>query len=121
MQAKHLFGTLVLAVAVPLSATAGSGDKAEELIKTLNLQDDRAEQVRDILDTYHEQKRQIGELAHDQIRQSKELKMERLESVLTEEELEQYKSIMEQKKKQYKAHHGEGHMNNWKEKGKEGR
>lgn len=115
MQAKQLLTAVVLAAAIPLSANAGSDEKTEDLINALNLQDNRAEQVREILDAYHEQKKQIMELAHDQAKQAKELKKQRLDSVLTDEEMEQLKSIMEQKKEKYRAAHGEGHMKKWKE------
>lgn len=112
MQFKHFLSAVVLSAAMPFSAFAGSEEKIDELVDSLRLDDNRAEQVREILNDYHNQKKEIMKVAHDQKSLLKDLKKKRLETVLSENEMEQLKSIMEEKRKKYK----EKHHKDWKNK-----
>lgn len=115
MQFKPILGGLVLATTLPMSAFAGSKDKTENIIDALNLEGDRAEQVQEIMNDYHEQRDEVKERAHSQIKELKKQKEQQLEAVLTDEEMDQYESMMEAKK-DWHAKHGYGHDKGLKEK-----
>lgn len=90
MQIKYLAGAAVLAVALPFATVADSEDKADHYIQTLNLDDARAEQVRDIMENYHDGKKAL-----------KDQKKQQLEEVLTDDEMEKLKSMKESKREKY--------------------
>lgn len=111
MQIKHFISAAVLAAAMPLSAMAGSENKVDELVDSLQLDDKRAEQVREIMNDYHEQKKEIKKVAHDQKKLLKDLKKQRLSTVLSENEMEQLEAVVKEKMERYKEKH-----KNWKKK-----
>lgn len=111
MQMKHFLSAAVLSAAMPLTAFAGE-DKSEEVINALNLDGDRAEQVQGIMEDYHDQKKEIKKLAHEQVKQLKDLKKQRLEAVLSDNEMQQLESMMEEKKEKRKEKYKE-HKDKW--------
>lgn len=111
MQFKHIISATILAV-MSLGVMAGSNEKIDKLTDSLQLDDNRAEQVREILNDYHEQKKEAKKIAHDQKKLLKDVKKQRLSTVLSESEMEQLKSIMEEKKERYKDKRKKG----WKKK-----
>jgi Spy/CpxP family protein refolding chaperone len=90
MKTRNMMLTLGLAMALPLTAVAGD-EKGKDVAKALGLDSTRAEQVEEIIDDYHEQHKEI-----------KERKEERLDAVLTDDEMDRLKAMHKAKKKDYK-------------------
>lgn len=84
MKIKNVILTAGLAMAMPLAAMAGSDNKAEDISKALNLDENRAEQVEQIMENYYEQ--------HKQLKQQKE---DQLDAILTDDEMDR---LMKMKK-----------------------
>lgn len=114
MQIKHLLSGAVLVAAFPLTAIAGYEGKAENMVNALNLQGEKAEQVQEILESHGEQKKQVKKLAHEQINFLNDVKKQRLESVLSEDEMERYEALKKDKKEAAHANHAD----KWKDHGK---
>jgi len=89
MKTRNIAGTtiLALALAAPFGVMADKKDKMEGHIDALNLDAQRAEQVREIMSTYHDDKERI-----------KSEKKARLEAVLSADEMKQLKEMKEEKK-----------------------
>lgn len=85
--------TLALPLAVPVAAHPSHEGKAEKLIESLNLDDGRAEEVRQILQRFHEQQRSVYEQAKESMKELHKTKHEQLQQVLTEEEMEKLKAM----------------------------
>lgn len=93
MKIKQLALTLSMAAILPLATTAFA-DKSDDLVKALKLDDRRAQQVEKILDDYEDQHKLL-----------KEQKKDRLDDVLTDEEMDQLEAMKKSKKKHYKANY----------------
>jgi len=91
MKVKTIFFTALttaaLTLTLPYGALANAGDKAEHVIKALNLQGDKADRVEEIMETYE-----------DDMKALKEQKKTRLDAVLTDEEMEQLEAMHDAKK-----------------------
>src|SRR5690606_14003952 len=95
--------TKVMMMAGLLAASASFGVSANEkhekdFIKSLNLNDNKAEQVEDIMSRYHDQSKQIKERAKDQISDLRDQQEEQLKVVLSDEEFDRYESLKDSKK-----------------------
>jgi Spy/CpxP family protein refolding chaperone len=95
--------TKVMMMAGLLAASASfgvaAGDKHEkDFIKSLNLNENKAEQVEDIMSRYHDQAGQIKDRAKDQISDLRDQKEEQLKTVLSDEEFDRYESLKDSKK-----------------------
>lgn len=90
MKTRNLILTLGLAMALPLTAAAND-DKGEDIAKALGLDSTRADQVEEIMDDYHDQHKEL-----------KERKEERLDAVLTDDEMDQLKAMKKAHKNEYK-------------------
>lgn len=108
MQIRHIIAATVLGIALPMSAMAGD-DYGKHLVKTLNLEGDRADQVQEIVDEYQEQKKELKEKMHDEYSALSDQKEQKLKSVLTKEEFKQYEALKETKKDMMKEWKEEKH------------
>jgi hypothetical protein len=90
MRIKSIIVAISMAAVLPLTAAANK-DKSEDLIKALKLDDNRAQQVERIMDDYEDQ--------HEQL---KEQKKDRLDEVLTDDEMDRLEAMKKAKKKKYK-------------------
>lgn len=92
---------IVLVGLLTASASFGAvaGDKHDkDFIKSLNLNENKAEQVEDIMSRYHDQAGQIKDRAKDQIGDLKDQKEEQLKAVLSDEEYDRYEAMKDSKK-----------------------
>lgn len=97
MNTKILLIAASLALSTPLSAFAGDYKHDEDVIKSLNLKGDRADQVEEILDTYKDQSKKIKENAKDQLGNLHDQKEGQLKAVLNDDEYKRYESMVEVK------------------------
>lgn len=81
-----------LAVSAPFSAFANDKHH-KDLVKTLNLQGDKAEQVEDILERYKDRAEDVKDRAKDQISDLRDQKDEQLKALLSKAEYDRYKSF----------------------------
>lgn len=95
MNIRQILGTAVLGALIPMGAMAGSDDKGEKVVKALNLEGDRAEQVEEVMSSYYEQKKTIKNQVKDQMETLKDQKEERLKTILSDDEFDQYESMKE--------------------------
>lgn len=98
MKIRHILGTAVLGMALPMAAFADREDKAEDVVNALNLDSERGQEVQDALEQYHDQKSQVKDRADDQMSALEDQKESRLQAILTDDEYEQYESMQEAKK-----------------------
>lgn len=98
MKIRHILGSAVLGMALPMAAFADREDKAEDVVNALNLDGERGQEVKEALEQYHDQKSELKERAKDQMSSLKDQKEARLQAVLTDDEFEQYESMQEAKK-----------------------
>ncbi len=110
MKIKSILAVGILVVAAPVTAFAGDKNHTD-LVKSLNLKGDRAEQVEKIQDQYEDQAKQVKEKAKDEIDKLREQKHDQLKAVLSEKEFKQYESIKEahKEKKEHWAEKCEEH------------
>ena len=103
MKLTHIAAVAILGLALPLGAMANHGDKdkAEHIIKALDLDDERAEEVRSVVENYTEKRKEL-----------KEQYKEQLKGVLTDEEYEQLKAMKKAKKEKHKD---KEHKGKWKD------
>lgn len=97
MNTKTLFIAASLALSAPLAAFAGDYKYDEDVVKSLNLKGDRADQVEKIMDNYKDQSKKVKESAKDQLGDLRDQKEERLKAVLNDEEFKRYESMVEVK------------------------
>lgn len=100
--------TLTLALALPVNAKPPSEKHHEHVIEALELDDGRAEEVRQIMQSYHEQKRALHREVREQMKALHADKQERLGKVLTEEEMAKLKEMKAERHKEAdgrKGHH----------------
>ncbi len=110
MKIRHIVGSAVLGMALPMAAFADKEDKAEDVVNALNLDDQRGEEVQQVLENFHDQKKEVKERSKDQISSLKDQKEERLQAILTDDEFEQYENLQEAKKdRKDKKHKGRDH------------
>lgn len=114
MQIKHMVAIASLTLSLPLTALAN--DKSDEVIKALNLQGAKAEQVEDIMENYHDQRKEVKERARDSIKALKEQKKQQLEVVLTDAEMDQLEAWHDAKKKRYEKDDMYKNCKKWKDK-----
>lgn len=114
MRVKHVFGVMLLGLALPFGAVAEPQDKAEDLATALNLDEGRTQELTEIVEAYQEQRKQVMKRAHDQVKELREQSDEQLEAVLTDEEYERYEAIMAltQKDKHHKKRKKSDNDNN---------
>jgi hypothetical protein len=100
MNTKILFIAASLTLSAPFTALAGDDKHHEDLVKSLNLKGDRADQVEKIVDTYKDQAKKVKEGAKDQLESLHDQKETQLKSVLSEAEYDRYESLAEAQKEQ---------------------
>ena len=101
MKSKALIMATFLAVSAPLCAHAG--DKHDkDLIKSLNLQGDRADKVEDVVKRYHDQAEKIKDNAKDQLGDLRDQKDEQIKAILSDAEYKRYESLQDAKKEMKK-------------------
>ena len=101
MKITNILLAAILAVALPFSAVAVA-DPDEDIAKALNLDQDRAQQVEVIMDNYDDRRDEVKERAHDDMKKLKEEKKQKLEAVLSEDEMEQLEAMHEAKKDKHR-------------------
>ena len=71
---------LTLTLALPLSMVANAHStpehRFEHLVETLNLDDGRAKEVRQIMESFHEKNRAVHQKARQEMKKLKEMRME---------------------------------------------
>lgn len=97
MKSKALIMATFLAVSAPLYVHAG--DKHDkDLIKSLNLQGDKADQVEDVVKRYHDQAEKVKDNAKDQLGDLRDQKDEQIKALLSDAEYKRYESMKDAKK-----------------------
>lgn len=91
MKPTHLAAAAILGLALPLGAMANHGDMADHIVKKLDLDDARAEEVRSVVKDYAEKRKEL-----------KEEYKEQLKNVLTDEEYEKLEAMKEAKREKHK-------------------
>jgi phosphoserine phosphatase len=104
-----LVTTLALPLAIPVAAHPSHEGKAEKLLESLNLDDGRTEEVRQILQHFHEQRRAVHEQAKERMKELHKAKHEQLQQVLTEEEMEKLKAKKSAMHAKHRKHGKEKH------------
>ncbi|MBC6906635.1 hypothetical protein DWB84_14375 [Saccharophagus sp. K07] len=92
MNTKVLLLASALAISAPFTAFAGDKHH-KDLVKALNLQGDKAEQVEDILESYKDQAEDVKDRAKDQLSDLRDKKEDQLKAVLSKAEYDRYKSF----------------------------
>lgn len=89
MKIKNVILSLGLAAAIPFTAYANydAEEKAEHITKMLNMDQNRAQQVEQVFKNYEEQHKVL-----------KEQKKQRLDSILTDDEMDQLEDMKKAKK-----------------------
>jgi Spy/CpxP family protein refolding chaperone len=90
MKIKSIMLAVGMAAILPLTAAANK-DHSEDLIKSLKLDDNRAQQVERIMDDYEDQ--------HELLKKQKK---DRLDEVLTDDEMDRLEAMKKAKKNKYK-------------------
>lgn len=80
------------------SASFGVAADDKDFIKALNLNENKAEQVEDIMSRHHDQAKKIKERAKDEISDLRDQKEEQLKTVLSDDEFDRYESLVDTKK-----------------------
>ncbi len=97
MKTKVMMMAGLLAASASFGAVAGEKHE-KDFIKSLNLNETKAEQVEDIMSRYDDQAGQIKDRAKDQISDLRDQKEEQLKAVMSDEEFDRYESLKESKK-----------------------
>jgi hypothetical protein len=96
MKSKALIMATFLAVSAPLCVHAG--DKHDkDLIKSLNLQGDKADRVEDVVKSYHDQAEKIKDNAKDQLGDLRDQKDKEIKAILSDAEYKRYESLQDAK------------------------
>jgi Spy/CpxP family protein refolding chaperone len=90
MKVKSMMVVLGMAAILPLTAAANKDD-SKDLIKDLKLDDNRAQQVERIMDDYQDQ--------HELLKKQKK---DRLDDVLTDDEMDRLEAMKKSKKMKHK-------------------
>lgn len=89
---------MLMAGVLTASASFGVAANDKDFLKALNLNENKAEQVEDIMSRYHDQAKNVKERAKDQISDLRDQKEEQLKVVLSDEEFDRYESLKDSKK-----------------------
>lgn len=96
MNTKAFLLATFLAASAPFGAYAHDHDK--DMIKSLNLKGDKADQVEDVMKRYHDQAEKIKDTAKDQLGDLRDQKDEQLKALLSDAEYKRYESLKDAKK-----------------------
>lgn len=99
MNSKILMVAAALTLCAPFGAFANEKHD-KDLIKSLNLQGNRAEQVEKIMENYSDQAEQVKESAKEQLSNLRDQKEDQLKSVLSDAEYKRYESLVDTRKEQ---------------------
>jgi hypothetical protein len=100
MNTKVLFFAASLMLSAPVATFAADTKYDEDVVKSLNLKGDRADQVEKIMDSYKDQSKQVKDKARDQLGDLRDQKEDQLKAVLNDDEYKRYESMVEVKHEQ---------------------